>query len=117
MSYRLHVLPRAEADFRFIFSHIEERSPQGAVRWREALESALGRLEDQPSACGYAPEREDTPHDLRQILFRTKHGLTYRAVFLIEHDAVYVLRIRGPGQRPLLPEELPLDYKEEPPNG
>ena len=36
--------------------------------------------------------------ELRQLLFRTKFGLTYRMVFFVDGEIVYVARIRGPAE-------------------
>jgi plasmid stabilization system protein ParE len=108
VTYAIVMLPRAESDFRHIFAYIEERSPDGAVRWRQAFEGAMTRLETTPLAYGYAAENDDVTVELRQILFRTKSGLTYRAVYFVEDDTVYISRIRGPGQPPLEADEIPL---------
>ncbi len=44
--------------------------------------------------------------DVRQILFKTKRGRIYRAVIHLAGVDVYILRIRGPGQAPIGPDEL-----------
>ena len=108
MSLPLRILPRAKTDFYGIFTYIEERSPKGAARWREALEKEILRLCENPEQFGYAPENKLAPYELRQLFFRTRHGLTYRVVFTVLDDEVFVLRLRGPGQPPLKPEEMPL---------
>jgi hypothetical protein len=40
------------------------------------------------------------------VIFKTRRGRAYRALFLIRGDVVFVLHVRGPGQRPLEPGEL-----------
>ncbi len=106
MTYVVAILPRAEGDFRNIFDHIEARSPSGANRWREAFERMLVRLQSHPLACGHARENDDVDVELRQSLFSTRSGLTYRVVFFVDGETVYVARIRGPGQRPLDKSEI-----------
>jgi len=44
---------------------------------------------------------------IRHVFFRTRAGRTYRALFLLVGDEVRVLRVRGPGQPPVGPDELP----------
>ncbi len=48
-----------------------------------------------------------TVHVLRRpFFFKTPHGRTYRGVFTIVDDEIRVLRVRGPGQPSLEPDEL-----------
>ena len=109
MSVSIRILPRAKFDFRSILAYIEERSPEGASRWRSAFEEGLGRVSDNPQGLGFAPENERTHYELRQLLFKTQHGLTYRAVFTALDEEVLILRIRGPGQPPLATDEMPIE--------
>ena len=106
MGYAVHVLPRAHDDVLHIAAWISERSLQGAEAWVAAFENLLVRLRERPRACGSAPEAIAVGRDLRQAMFRTRQGNTYRAVFLIEGDAVYLLRVRGSGQPPLAVDEI-----------
>jgi plasmid stabilization system protein ParE len=94
-------MPRAQEDVLSIISWISNRSLQGARAWYDAYEKMLHRLAEQPLACGCAPEAAALNRDLRQAMFKTRHGNTYRAIFLIEEKTVYVLRVRGAGQPPL----------------
>jgi hypothetical protein len=48
--------------------------------------------------------RFDCP--VREVLFGTRKGLTYRIVFTVEDGEVQILRIRGPGQAPVDPSDL-----------
>jgi len=106
MSYRVTVLARARQDFDGIVGWIFERSPQGADRWVTRFEEALARLEENPFVAPIAPESEELREEVRQILFRTRAGRTYRALFLVTGDEVRILRIRGPGQEPLRPQDI-----------
>lgn len=107
MSVPIRMLPRAKSDFRGIYAYIEERSPEGAIRWRAAFEEGLRRVSNNPQGLGFAPENEQTHYELRQLLFKTPHGLTYRAVDTMLDEEVIILRIRGPGQPPLEADEMP----------
>ena len=106
MTFRLRILPRAERDAQQIFDWLRARSPDGAIRWWFAFDGAVHNLVDHPHGYGLAPETESVRYDLRQFLFKTRRGRRYRGVFVVVGDEVRVLRIRGPGQAPLEPDEL-----------
>jgi plasmid stabilization system protein ParE len=106
MSYRVVTLRRAEADVRSIARWIAERSTQGAASWLDAYDGLLRFLAEQADSCAVAQENDDGAIPLKQALFRTRRGRTYRAVFTIVGNEVRILRVRGPGQPPLLEDEL-----------
>jgi len=71
-----------------------------------ALEQVFERMAENPDSFGLAPEGELLVEDIRQCLFKTPKGRSYRVLYLIESDKVVVLRVRGPGQPPLSADEL-----------
>jgi plasmid stabilization system protein ParE len=106
MTRRLKIFPRAEQDAQKIFDWIHERSAQGAHHWFSALESAVEKVRRDPQIFALAPESRFVPGDLRQFLFKTRQGKVYRGLFTVTDDEIRVLRIRGPGQPPLSPDEI-----------
>ena len=106
MSYQVRVLARARRDFDAIIDDIAGRSPEGAARLVARFEEVLARLEQNPFVAPIAPESEDLPEEVRHILFGTRAGRTFRALFLILGDEVRVLCVRGSGQPPVRPEDL-----------
>ena len=106
MIYRVDLTARAEADIERIFAWLSERSQEGADRWYESFWNSAERLKTFPSACGLAPESAEVNHELRQMLFGTRKGRTYRALFVISGDVVRILCVRGPGERLLAPDEM-----------
>lgn len=106
MSYHVRVLARARQDFEDYLAWISERSPQGAERWAAAFEDALTRLERNPCLCSVAIESEDIGEEVRNILFRTRAGRTYRALFVVVGDEVRILRIRGAGTPPVTRDDI-----------
>ena len=106
MGYAYRTLPRAELDAQQIYDWIRERSPDGAHRWWLAFEDACARLARNPLGYALAPEAESTRREIRQMLFKTSRGRYYRALYTVVNDEVRVLRVRGPGQPDLLPDEL-----------
>ncbi len=106
MSFIVRELPKARRDKHSIFGWLNERSPAGAMAWLEAYDSLLERLKQDAASFGLAAESEDCEFEIRQGLFKTRRGRVYRAMFFIEGQDVYILRVRGPGQAPVNPEDI-----------
>jgi plasmid stabilization system protein ParE len=106
MKYDVVALRRAEADIQHITRWIAERSVQGAISWLNAYEDLIDRLAQIADTCPAALEAADCKIALKQALFRTSRGRTYRAIFMIAGTQVRILRVRGPGQPPLQEDEL-----------
>lgn len=106
MSYTVFELPNAKDDKQSIFRWLNERSPQGAVAWLDAYDELINGIKDNAPRFSKAPESKDCDFEIRQGLFKTRRGRVYRVLFLIEGADAYVLRVRGPGQAPVLPREL-----------
>ena len=108
MKFRVRTLSRAQRDVDSIVRWLSEaqQSPEGASAWSLAYERALDRLERSPRGCGPAPENAFVDIEVRQCLFSTRRGRTYRAVFTIMEDEIRILRVRGPGQALLTEDEL-----------
>ncbi len=112
MTYTVVILPRAEHDFQTLHDYIKERSPQGAASWANAFYKALKRLEQSPLTCGLAPESATSGRDVYQLIFRTRKGNPYRALFTIQDERVFIRHIRGYGQD--IVDDLDLDDIELP---
>jgi plasmid stabilization system protein ParE len=106
MIYRVELTARAEADIDRIFAWLSERSQEGADRWYESFWNSAARLKTLPHASGFAPESGALNKEVRQMLFGTKKGRTYRALFIISGEVIRILCVRGPGERLLAPDEL-----------
>jgi hypothetical protein len=106
MSLTVRELPKAKQDKWSIFRWLDERSPTGAAAWLDAYDSLVERLKRDALSFGLAPENDDCEFDVRQALFKTRQGRVYRALFFMEGQDVYILRVRGPGQAPVTPEEM-----------
>ena len=77
---------------------IAERSLRGAAAWQTALRLAIAKLAERGPAFSLAPESSEFTEPLLQLLFRTRRGLTYRALFVVRNDVVIVVSVRGFGQ-------------------
>ena len=106
MSFAVHIASRAWSDADAIFAWIAARSPAGASRWYAAFLSAARELASNPDRYGLAPESEVVGRPIRQQFFKTRRGRVYRLLFVVQHDEVTILRIRGPGQPPVSANEI-----------
>jgi plasmid stabilization system protein ParE len=108
MSFRVRVLRRADREVQEILRFIgeERNAPEGARAWYRAYEAALDRLARVANTLGLAPENEFVDYEIRQILFRTRKGKTYRGLFTIVDDEVRLLHVRGPGQDVMTKEQM-----------
>ncbi|MEX2309392.1 MAG: hypothetical protein WD738_17465 [Pirellulales bacterium] len=106
MTFIVRELPKARRDTHSIFRCLDERSPAGAIAWLAAYDSLLERFKHDAASFGLAAESQDCEFEVRQGLFNTRRGRVYRALFFIEGQEVYILRVRGPGQAPITPVDM-----------
>lgn len=106
MSFSVRELGKAQADKRHIFEWLYERSPRGAAAWLAAYDEMIERLRAGAGTFGPAYENAELDMDVRETFFKTRRGRVYRALFVIESDVVFVLRVRGPGQAPIQDSDL-----------
>jgi hypothetical protein len=106
MTFNVHELRRAKWDKRHIFEWLFERSPRGATASLDAYDQMIERLRAMADTLPLAHESREFDLEVKQILFKTKRGRIYRAVFHLAGADVYILRVRGPGQAPVGPDEL-----------
>lgn len=113
MKFNAQLSWRAERDLDHILAWLNERSPQGAASWLRVWDQTFLTLRSSADEYGIAPESDDESFQIRQILFRTRKGRDYRALYTIQGNEVLVMHIRGPGQDLVPPEELQPPSKEQ----
>lgn len=106
MKFTVKTLRAAERDSNIILEYIANRSKAGATAWAKAYDKALAQLEENADSFPLAAENEHVDFEVREILFKTRRGLIYRALFTIQEDTVIILHVRGPGQDIIDPLEL-----------
>jgi toxin ParE1/3/4 len=111
MTFQVRTLQRASRAYNQILNYISKRSESGAVAWAKAYNAALVRLERAADTFPLAPEDEDVDFELREILFKTRRGRLYRALFTIRGNDVLILHVRGPGQDLLTSDDLDPDFR------
>ena len=106
MTYDVELSLRAERDLDLILSWISERSPQGARNWIERWDEVVRNLSTRPENYLPAPESADHQDEIRHIVFKTRSGRKYRALYVIRGNRVFVTNIRGPGQDLVPPDQM-----------
>jgi plasmid stabilization system protein ParE len=106
MKHEVRFTNEAEACVRDIRDWLSQRSPSGALRWIDALESACHRIAERPTSFALAPEADEFSEPLRQALFKTRRGRNYRALFVVRESVVHVVSVRGAGQAPIDPAHI-----------
>ena len=86
--YRVEIARSAERDLLGIYDYIERDSQQRAVKWFLEIERQIRALARSPKRCPVIPESEEIGREYRHLI----HG-SYRTIFRIEGEAVYVLRV------------------------
>jgi len=97
-TYEPFLLPRAQADVDNIVRFLAERSPLGAIAWRERWDQVLEQLSAAPFLYSIAPESARYDAEIRHVLFKTRRGRTYHVLFTVVGRGVFILSVRGPGQ-------------------
>jgi len=98
MSFHVSLSQEAQSDFEHCYGYIAQRSAQGSQAWVDEFYRVLKSLEENASSFGIAPESGRYQEDVRQLVFKTRKGNPYRALFVVRGEEVQVLHIRGKGQ-------------------
>jgi plasmid stabilization system protein ParE len=107
MNRTLRIVERARSYVDHIFNWLVHRSVQGAISWYFSFHRKVEQIGSSPESFAEAPESYRLKRPLHQAFFKTRRGRVYRIVFEISETEIIILRIRGPGQSPLRPQDLP----------
>jgi plasmid stabilization system protein ParE len=105
MTYRVVIMPRAERDLRTIYQYIRRNAPRAANDWLKRARQAARSLARHPERCPLAPESALFDEPIRQLLFGSGSRGTYRFLFTVVKETVYVLHVRHGSMLPLSPDE------------
>ena len=111
MNYRVIILPRAEADIEANARWwAEHHSVEQALHWFNAMHEQLRSLSLFPERNGHSAENDEFPYEIRDKLLGLSSRPSYRAVFTIKEEVVYVLTIRRSAE-----DAIHVDQIEGPP--
>src|ERR1700722_10197944 len=98
MTRDIKISERAATDVVRIARWLHDRSPRGAAAWRDAFWAAVFRIAGDAERFSLADESAHLGLPMRDALFKTRRGRQYRIIFDFTEQAVYILRVRQPGQ-------------------
>lgn len=107
MAYRVILTPQAEVDLRTAYRYIRRDAPRAAREWIRQARRSIKTLSHYPERCPLAPESASFDQPVRELLFGSGNRGTYRFLFTVIGNLVYVLHIRHGSMLPLNPEEEP----------
>jgi plasmid stabilization system protein ParE len=83
MTYRVIVLPGAEAEIANAVAWIAEHSPVAAARWLEGIRQAMRTLSEMPSRCPIAGDDFGSVVVVRQLFYGRRRN-RYRILFTVK---------------------------------
>ena len=93
MTYRIVILPAAEAEIANAVAWIADQSPVAAARWLEGIRHAMSTLSEMPERCPVAGDDFGGEVMVRQLFYGRRRN-RYRILFTVKGDTVQVLRVR-----------------------
>ena len=105
MKYLVRLQPAAVDDLDRAYVNAAKHAPRTAARWYNRFHKALQTLETNPDRCPRALEDQKSDRELYQYHYGKRPNV-FRAIFVIEGDTVWILRIRRAPRRPLTRREL-----------
>lgn len=103
MQFQVIITPSAKADIFEINTWLLENYPDSAESWLWGISQAVTSLSKFLERCPVSPESEAFDVVVRQLIYGKKPK-TYRILFSIQDEKVYVLRVRSTKQKSLLDE-------------
>ena len=107
MTFRVIVLPQASVDIdRNADWWAGHHSVEQALRWSDAIYDQIEMLDGFSESNALSAENDDFPYEIRDKLVGLGSRPTYRAVFTIKDETVYVLTVRRSAQDTLQPGDV-----------
>jgi plasmid stabilization system protein ParE len=88
----------------------QHHSREQAERWFHTVHEQVQTLDQFPESHALSVENDDLPFELRDRLVGLGSRRSYRAVFTIRGDTVFVLRVRPAAEQRLHPLDLPEEW-------
>lgn len=105
MTYRVIITPEAETDLRTIYRYIRSQAPRAARDWIRRARQSAQSLARRPERCPLAPESASFEKPIRELFFGAGNRGTYRFLFVVLGQSVYLLHVRHGSMLPLSPPE------------
>ena len=103
MTYRVIITPEAENDLRTAYRYVRSQAPAAARDWLRRARHAAKSLARRPERCPLAPESASFDEPIRELFFGSGNRGTYRFLFVVLDESVYILHVRHGSMLPLSP--------------
>ena len=103
MQFQVIITPSAKADIFEINTWLLENHSDSAESWLWGISEAVTSLSKFPERCPVSPESDAFDVIVRQLIYGKKPH-TYRILFSVQDEKVYILRVRSTRQQSLLDE-------------
>ena len=100
MQYQVIITPSAKADVFETNTWLLENYPNIAEKWLWETSQKITSLAKLPERCSVSPESKAFDVVVRQLIYGKKPH-TYRILFSIQEEKVYILRVRSTSQKSL----------------
>jgi plasmid stabilization system protein ParE len=100
MAYHVELSEQAQVDIEGAYERIRADAPAAALRWRRGIQQKIKSLDTFPLGCGLAYEDRYVSDDLRQTFYGS-----YRILYVVRGEIVYVVHVRHGSRRNLSREE------------
>lgn len=97
--------PRAEAQLIASYLYLRRQAPQAAANWLNRIQTAINTLDTTPERCPVSPDSERAGYEMRELLFGKRQS-TFRILFAIRGNVVFVLFIRRASRGPIPADEF-----------
>jgi plasmid stabilization system protein ParE len=101
---RVTVTPNAEAELRAAYRYIRKQAPDAALAWVKGARQRLRSLAQHPERAARAPESISFEEPIREVFYGSGNRGTYRILFTVIGQDVYVLHFRHGSMLPVEPE-------------
>lgn len=106
MTYRVIFTPQAETDLRTAYRYLYSQAPRAARDWVRCARRSAKSLARHPERCSLTPESTSFDEPVRELFFGAGNRGTYRFLFVVLDQSVYLLHVRHGSMLPLsTPEE------------
>ena len=107
MKFTVSILPQARQDIdRNADWWAEHHSVDEALRWTDAIYDQIATLTEFPESHSLSAENDDFPYEIRDMLLGLGSRPSYRGVFTIQGDTVYVLTVRRGAEDVIRPRDV-----------
>jgi plasmid stabilization system protein ParE len=101
MTYRVIVTPAAENDLITAYCYIRSQAPRAARDWVRRARQSAKSLARHPERCPLAPESVSFDQPIRELFVGSGNRGTYRLLFVVLDESVYILHVRHGSMLPL----------------